>query len=686
MKQTNKKHILLRYYFIVGIMLIFSIFIVYDVFKTTVVYRSAWNQKAAEILADTTLIEPERGMILADDGSVLAANLRFFTARIDWKTSGFDEKAFNDSLPALCDSLHSFQPAKSADQWRNELLAAKAKGKRAYRLFSRLSHSEYQRIHSFPFLNMKKGKSGLYAELKMARCKPYGKMASRSIGNTGEDEKSKSIHGRSGLEMALDTPLYGIPGQAKRIQLTNSIVDWESVPAVKGYDITTTINIQLQDIVENELYSMLAESEAKWGTAVLMEVATGEIKAISNLEWNDEANDYVEGRNNAVLGYEPGSVMKPISMLVALEDGIVKSIDERWETGAVWNYCNRPIKDPHSSPTLSPKEIIERSSNIGMSKIIAKKYGDNPDGFRQRLAELGFFDDFHSGIGGETLPVFGKLENNNGGRVALTRMAFGYSTMIPPLRTLAVYNAIANDGKFVRPHLVKKFSREGEPDSIVPVSYIRKQICSPENADKLRQCLHEVVWGSRGTARKWVQSDLVEIAGKTGTAYTIGEDGHYGSQKRYAFCGFFPYSHPKYSCMVLIRGGGIASAGASSGTVLKRIAERMYARGLLGDEADYKANNENAQKVPQLFATINPERNSNLRKGLGLGNVKVYAKPKNTGKGVPGVVGLNVRDAVAKLERLGINVRLNGNGCVVQQSLAAGSPYHRGDHILLTLR
>lgn len=131
MKQTNKKHILLRYYFIVGIMLIFSIFIVYDVFKTTVVYRSAWNQKAAEILADTTLIEPERGMILADDGSVLAANLRFFTARIDWKTSGFDEKAFNDSLPALCDSLHSFQPAKSADQWRNELLAAKAKGKRA---------------------------------------------------------------------------------------------------------------------------------------------------------------------------------------------------------------------------------------------------------------------------------------------------------------------------------------------------------------------------------------------------------------------------------------------------------------------------------------------------------------------------------------------------------------------------
>lgn len=685
MKQSNKKHILMRYSLIVGFMLLFSTLIIYDMFKTTVVYGSLWNKKAAEILSDTTIIEPERGMILADDGSVLAANLRFFTARIDWKTSGFDQQAFTDSLPALCDSLHSFDPSKTQDQWRNELLAAKAKGKRAYRLFSRLSHSEYKRVKSFPFFNMKPGKTGLYAELKMSRCKPYGKMASRSIGSTGEDKTSKSIHGRSGLEMALDTPLYGVPGQAKRIQLTNSIVDWENVPAVKGYDITTTINIQLQDIVENELYSMLVKSEAQWGTAVLMEVATGEIKAISNLEKNEEGTDYVEGRNNAVTGYEPGSVMKPISMLVALEDGIVKSIDEQWATGSVWNYCNRPIKDHYGSATLSPKEIIERSSNIGMSKIIISKYGENPDGFRKRLEQMGFFDEFHSGIGGEMIPRFPKLKNDNGGRISLSRMAFGYTTEIPPLRTLAIYNAIANDGKFVRPHLVKKYSREGQPDSIVPVTYIREHICSPENAAKLRQCLREVVWGSRGTARKWVQDERVMIAGKTGTAYTL-EGGHYGSQKRYAFCGFFPYDKPKYSCMVLIRGGQIASAGASSGTVLKNIALRMYARGMLGTDSDYKANNENADKQPRLFATLNPERNKNLRNGIGLGALKVFAKAKDNNKGVPNVLGLNVRDAVATLERRGINVRVHGNGCVTGQSLAAGSAYHRGDQILLTLR
>lgn len=698
MKQSNKRHILARYLIVIGIILLFSTSIVYEIFKTTVVYAHRWNVKADSIWLDTAAIEPERGKILADNGTVLAANLHFFTVRVDWKTAGINKDTLQRYLPALCDSLHAFDATKTAAQWKKELMTAREKGKRAYRLFSRLSHSEYERVKSFPFFNQRPSKTGLYAELKMSRCKPYGKMAARSIGNTGENvdtvrsRKSgrrvpvyRGIHGHSGLEMALDPYLYGIPGKSKRIQLTSNVVNWESVPAVKGYDITTTINVQLQDIVENELYAMLQESEAKWGTAVLMEVATGEIKAISNLEWNEDAEDFVEGSNHAVSGYEPGSVMKPISMMVALEDGIVKDIDDKWQTGSVWNYCGRPIKDPHGGVALSAREIIETSSNIGMSKIIVKKYGNNPDGFRKRLEGMGFFSDFHTGIAGEKKPLFPHLGNAGADRVALTRMAFGYTTMIPPMYILGMYNAIANNGKFVRPHLVKKFSREGSPDSIVPVNYIHKQVCSPENAQKLRIMLHDVVWGNRGTARKWVQSDLVEIAGKTGTAYIIN-NGSYGSQKRLAFCGFFPYTHPKYSCVVLMMGAN-RGAGASSGTVLKNIALKMFARGLLDNVSDYRANVEpTAVKLPTLFASMRPQRTSNLRMGIGFSGCKVFKRAGTQSQGVPSVVGLEVRDAVALLERLGMTVRCSGSGYVTSQSLAAGSNFQRGQMVYLKLR
>lgn len=698
MKQSNKIHIFNRYLVVIAVILAFSLTIVYEIFKTTVVYAHRWNVKADSIWLDTSVIEPERGNILADNGTVLAANLHFFTVRVDWKAAGINEDTLQRHLPALCDSLHAFDSAKTAAQWKKELMTAKAKGKRAHKLFSKLSHSEYERVKSFPFFNQKPSKTGLYAELKMSRCKPYGMMAARSIGNTGENVEIvrnpktgerkrmyRGIHGHSGLEMALDPYLYGIPGKSKRMQLTSNVVSWESVPAVKGYDITTTINVQLQDIVENELYNMLQESEAQWGTAVLMEVATGEIKAISNLEWNESSGDFVEGSNHAVSGYEPGSVMKPISMMVALEDGIVKDIDAKWETGSVWNYCGRAITDHGDNPSLSPREIIETSSNIGMSKIITQKYGSNPDRFRKRLEDMGFFSDFRTGIAGEKKPLFPHLGNKNADRVALTRMAFGYTTMIPPMYILGMYNAIANNGKFVRPHLVKKFSRKGEPDSIVPVSYVRQQVCSPENAQKLRIMLHDVVWGDHGTARRWVQSDLVEIAGKTGTAYTI-VDGRYGSQKRLAFCGFFPYNHPKYTCVVLMMGAN-RGAGASSGMVLKNIALKMYARGLLDNVSNYRDNvDDDASRVPTIFATMNSRRNAHLSAGIGLGSKKMFKRPATHSGGVPSVVGLGVRDAVATLERLGMTVRCSGSGYVASQSLPAGSRYVRGQMVYLKLR
>ncbi len=701
MKQNNKRHILWRYALVVGFMLLFSTMIVWNMFKLTVVQAAAWNDKAKTVLDSVTQIPPERGKLLADNGTVLAANLQFYVVRIDWFSQGINPDSLKKDMGPLCDSLAAFDPSMTATEWRKKLVddrqrilkaahptepGKQARRNHAYRLFPyMLTHREYQRVRHFPFFKRPRNESGFYEELHVKRTKPYGAMAARSIGSLD----STGMHGRSGLESALDSLLYGKPGIARNIQLTNAIVPVESVPAVKGYDITTTINVQLQDIVENELNNMCLETGAEWGTCVLMEVATGEIKAISNLERSKTTGEYVENINHAVLGYEPGSVVKTISMMVALEDGIVNNIEEPIATGSTWTYAGgKPITDAHGGATRTPRQIIETSSNIGMAKLIVRKYGDNPPAFKKRLEEMGFFEPFNLGIAGETTPWFQNAEIANGGRVTLSRQAFGYGSRIPPLCTLAMYNAIANDGKYVKPRLFKKLSREGEPDSIIPVTYIRKQVCSPENAHKLRVMLHDVVWGDHGTARHWVQDDKVEIAGKTGTAYTTTA-GQYGAQKRLAFCGFFPYDKPKYSCIVLMLGAD-RGAGASSGRVLKNIARKMYAHGLLGAAPDYAtekpAPGQDKKTYPTLYASMSDTKAKYINRGLDIKSSHHYARPAKVQKGVPDVIGLDIREAIKVLEDAGLLVNFTGTGMVTAQSLPSGSNYMRGQRITLRLR
>ena len=703
MKQNNKSHILLRYALVVGIMLLFSAMILWCMFKLTVVHATEWNDKAKTVLDSTIYTQPERGRLLADNGTELAANLEFYVVRIDWFSNGIKEDTLKKYIGPLCDSLAAFDPSRTAVEWQKKLTedrqrirdagdpkkSQKPFKNHAYRLFGKmLTHREYERVHSFPFFRKPMNQTGFYCEKIARRTKPYGAMAARSIGSLD----STLTHGKSGLERALDTLLYGTPGIARHLQLTNSIIPVESVPAIKGYDITTTINVQLQDIVEHELNNMCIETGAEWGTCVLMEVETGDIKAISNLKRSeDDPNEYVEGINYAVLGYEPGSVVKTISMMVALEDGIVTDIEKQWATGSSWAYAGgNPITDSHGAASRSARQIIETSSNIGMAKIITQKYGSNPPAFRERLEQMGFFEPFHLGIAGEEVPQFGKADVKDGGRVVLSRQAYGYGTKIPPLCTLAMYNAIANNGKYVRPRLFKKLSREGEPDSIIPVTYIRDQVCSPENAAKLRLMLHDVVWGSHGTARHWVQDSAVEIAGKTGTAFEV-INGKYGARKRLAFCGFFPYENPKYSCIVLMLGAN-RGAGASSGMVLRNVARKMYAHGLLGlpsdltDKKSKKKDSAPKKEYPTLFASMGENKARNLQHGLGLKSSHRYMRPSKVESGVPNVIGLDIREALRLLENAGLKVNFTGSGMVVSQSLSAGSHYTRGERINLILK
>ena len=424
------------------------------------------------------------------------------------------------------------------------------------------------------------------------------------------------------------------------------------------------------------------------GVAVLMEVATGDIKAISNLEKSKTSGQYIEGMNRAVLGFEPGSVVKPISMLLALEDGLVSNINQTITIGNSYAYAGgRAITDSHYNSSLTVKGVIEESSNIGMTRIItnsAGPYHNDPSQFHKRLAEIGFLEPMNTGIAGERVPNVPATKS----RISLSRMCYGYATEIPPLYTLSIYNAIANGGRYVRPRLVKELIG-ADFDSVLPVTYIRDRICSEKNAEKLREMLKAVVWGDRGTARAWVRDENVAIAGKTGTCYMI-ENGRYNtSRKRLAFCGFFPADDPLYSCIVLTCNPKQQWTGAAStsGQVMKNIAKKMYSRGMLGNSSDYREISEEGTH-PVFYASTKGNAHSLIKRSLDIVEAKeiasnVTANPKE-GR-VPSVVGLGLREAVVKIEEAGYNVSFTGNGYVRSQSPGAGLALKEGEHVRLSL-
>lgn len=684
-----------RFVLILTAVIVVAMAVIYRLFNTTVIYAEKWQKKAELFLSQEKSVVPERGKILADDRSVLAANMTYYMPRIDLLADGIKKDSLYKYLPALGDSLAKMFPNRSADEWQNYIRKAydnrkTIKHARSYPLGGIVTYRQFLRMKTFPFL--KKGRShGFYYDTDDKRCNPYGRMAARSIGKVGPVDSLEYKIGTSGLERAFNDILAGEPGKAVKTQLTSSIDYVEHIPAKKGYDIMTTINVGLQEIVEQELYKVCVETEAKWGTAILMEVETGKIKAISNLEYFEKYGVYAEGVNHAVIGYEPGSVMKPISMMVALEDGSVRDINEVIETKSPFRYpAAHPITDAHPRSSMPVWGVIAYSSNIGMAKITLRKYEKDPGMYRQRLEDMGFFDPLNLGIAGEQKPRIAKVENNSEGRIDLSRMAFGYTTHIPPICTLIMYNAIANDGRYIRPRLVERFIRDGEPDSIVPMTYIREQVCSPENAAKLRYMLQQVVSDPHGTGKS-LKNNYVTLAGKTGTCYVLNGK-NYTRTKRLSFCGFYPYEKPKYSCIVVMEGAN-RGAGGSSGLVFKNIALKLFSLGLLDNNSDYyadaiKEESKNVNKGAVLYATIDgTDERKELIDVLRLKGYKHFGMPKQEPKdSVPDVVGLGAREAVAVLESAGLKVRLKGAGYVVAQSVNAGSPLVKGELVNLTLK
>lgn len=688
-KKGNHLHILFRYGVVTILILLFSGAIGYKLFSTTVIDAPHWNEKARKQLEKVDTILPERGDILSDKGDILATNLRYYTVRVDFRCENFKQHQYQMALDQLADSMGKYFPVRTRDQWRKRLeeplKSDPKKRPRAWPLITNISYLDLQRIKTFPFFSIgNRNKTGMTVESVMRRSNPYGAMARRSVGGVGQTAECKEIHGIYGLEKALDSLLYGVPGLAKKIALTKDIVNWTDVEPVPGYSVRTTIDIQLQDIVENELNRVLDSCSADWGCAVLMDVKTGDIKAISNLERSKRGNGYIEALNYAVVGFEPGSVVKPISMMIALEDGLVNNLEEVIPIGKSWAYAGgRAITDSHYNGSLRVREVIEQSSNIGMARIITRGYDKNPKAFVERLRGIGFLDPMNTGIAGETTPYF----RSDPGRVDLSRMCYGYASQIPPIYTLSIYNAIANGGRYVRPRLVKGLRTENF-DSVLPVTYIRDRICSEENARKMQYMLKQVVWGAHGTGRS-LKNDKVALAGKTGTCYSVDPaTGKYNTaRKRLAFCGFFPADDPQYSCFVLTfyPKRNMFGAASTSGQVMKNIAVKMYSRGLLGNSSDF-AEGAGGVSRAQLYGTNTPERHKAVRQAAGIKSEAHPAAPRKMPKGtVPSVLGLGVREAVATLENNGFNVKFQGTGYVRQQIPEEGTPLKRGSTVTLAL-
>lgn len=698
MKKDNRSNILFRYGLIVFLILLLSACIVAKLVDTTVLSADKWNEKARAELSKIDTISPTRGNILASDGSVLATNLRFYTARIDYRSEKFAIDTYRRQLDTIADSLAHYFPVKTAAQWRKHLskpLEAPAdKRPRAYKLISGLSHSDVERLRTLPFFKIRnRNRNGLTTESYLRRFNPYGDMARRSIGGVGQTKQVKEVHGISGLEKALDTLLYGVEGYARKIALTKKIANWTDVPATPGFDIVTTIDINMQDIVENELNNVLDSVDADWGVAVLMDVKTGDIKAISNLEKNPYGDGYIEALNRAVMGYEPGSVVKTLSMMIAVEDGIVTDLNEVLPTGAGWAYAGgRAITDAHHSASIRVGDVIEQSSNIGMARIITRRYNDDPNGFYLRVKSLGFLEPMNTGIAGEVPPRFDSIPNDRGGRIALSRMSYGYATEIPPLYTLALYNAIANDGVFVRPRLVKEIRGEGV-DSVLPVTTMGNgRACSERTAAIMRGMLTNVVWGDHGTG-KFLRNNTVRIAGKTGTCYMIEKGAYNTSKKRLAFCGFFPADKPRYSCVVLTchPKRKFFGAATTSGQVLRNVALKLYSRGMLGNSSDYVADAKaepSPHRAPTFFAVPSGDPFGRFRAEFGMPGVRraLRAPSSNMAKGtVPDVKGFGIRDAIVRLETAGYDVRILGAGHVASQSPDAGVRAAGGTTVTLRL-
>lgn len=705
----NDKKTIPRYALLAVLMTLTAIAVIAKALYTMTGNRSYWMQVASKQKKDSVEVKPVRGNILSCDGQLMASSLPEFKIYMDFnalKEAGNDS-LWNAKIDSIAIALNTIFPTKSAKDFKRDLMEGYKKTSKHWAIWdARIDYSTFTEVKALPVFRLSKYQSGFHWEDFNARRRPFGSLAQRTVG----DMFGAKDTARCGLELNYDSILRGTNGIIHRRKVRNKFLNITDTPPIDGADIVTTIDVQMQDIAERAVVDELREIDGNVGVAVVMEVHTGDVKAIVNMEKCVDG-EYREIRNHAVSDLlEPGSVFKTASIMAVLNDGLCDTTEYVETGGGVWTMYGRDMKDHNwrrggYGGMYLPKTLLV-SSNIGVSRIIDKYYANNPEKFVKDLYGFGINADLHIPIPGYTPAKIRFPHKNSHGyytnwsKTTLPWMSIGYETQCPPISILTFYNAIANNGCMVQPRFVKEIVKDGQVIQHFPVEPINKQIAKPDVIKKIQTILQHVV--SQGLGKK-AGSDKFLVAGKTGTAQmSKGALGYKSGGTDYylSFAGYFPADEPRYSCIVCIQKHGLpASGGGMSGVVFHNIAEGIMAQDLKLEVAD--ARDSASLLMPSVL-------NGNLRaadcvlSALGFNvidgwggsypfgepvwgmavdgrtEIKLEKEPVQPSNRVPDVHGMGARDAVYLLESRGIKVVINGCGRVVQQSIGAGDMIRRG--------
>lgn len=695
----------LRINLIYGALVAFAFAIGWKLFTIQLVEGEQWMARAERVATAVREVVPERGHIYSEDGRLLATSVPEYGVYMDMKADGLSNDLFSRHIDSLCWHLSALFGDRSQAEYKRALLDARAGGERYHMIKRRADHVQMMELKRFPLFRLGRYKSGLIITKTERRIQPFGRMAQRTVGKPAVNGKKPF-----GIEGGYDPYLRGVTGHRLERRLSGDVwmpVDDDGgLDPVPGADVHTTIDMNLQDVADDVLERQLRKHGAHHGCVVVMETATGYIKAISNLTRLNDST-YADDENYAVgHATEPGSTFKTASLIVALEDGRV-SLDDTWDTrGGKVKFHDKTMYDSHEGGygTITLSRALEVSSNTAISQAINRAYRADPAQFIAGLRKLGLDKPLGMRIPGEPVPTLhGPEDKKYWSGVSLPWMSVGYELMITPLQTLAFYNAIANDGRYMQPQFVRSVSRMGrEVERFEPVT-LNPKICSDATLKKIRTVLKAVV--DTGTATN-LKASHFSIAGKTGTAQIAqGKLGYKVSRVYQAsFVGYFPAEAPKYSCIVVVSSPSMSGyyGNVVAGPVFKEIAEKIYANRLelqtelaeiatpdarppvtlSGHSGDLLA----AAKALHVPVTVQEEGEW---LGTTAGDTSVIAKdrpmPGDAVGMVPNVLGMGLKDALYILENRGLRVRVTGSGMVRKQSLQPGSRCFRGSTIWIDL-
>ena len=705
MSKFSNDQVMPRYMLIAIALTFIGIVIIGKAFYIMTAKKQYWTEVADRLKRDSVSVKPTRGNILSCDGQLMATSIPEYKIFMDFQAAAFvdGDSLWLDKVDSVCDGLNRIFPSITAQEFKVWLETGKRKvnkngsiGARHWPIWTkRIDYNTYTEVSQLPFFNMPKYKSGFHAEEFNARRRPFGSLALRTIGGMYGAKDSAYY----GLELSYDSLLRGTPGITGRRKILNKYMNIPVTLPVDGCDIVTTIDVNMQDLAERSLLDMLKNPQVngEMGVAILMEVATGDVKAIVNMiRTQDEQGNtrYVEAVNSAIsYRCEPGSVFKVASFLVALDDEVVDTSYVIHTGCGVEMMHGRPMKDHNwrrgGYGDINMARALEVSSNIGVSHIIDTYYGKEPERYVKGLYRIGIHEDLKLPLVGYLPPRIRMPEKNKRGqylnwsKTALPWMSIGYETQIAPINTVAFYNAIANNGKMMRPRFIKKVMKNGETIAEYPPQVIKERIAKPKAIETMQTILEHVV--SQGLGRK-AGSPLFKVAGKTGTAQVADQFGGYHSGiTRYwlSFAGYFPANDPKYTCIVCIKKSGLpASGGGMSGVVFRHIAEGVMARYLKLSVDD--AHDESSVAIPDVKSGNAQAANTVLDK-LGINKHESTTKNGYSLTVAPDVTGMGARDAVYQMERRGLKVRVVGRGKVKHQSFPAGKTITDGAECILTL-